>query len=110
MAEVGDEVLMVLRVAERPRAPRPDIVCVPIWDARERKLATRTFPRYDPHYDFSDPRAVVHVGQTRRVIGLTYISYLRLARSRDGIHSPSIPLPSCSLSPSWSPTALRIRV
>ncbi|WP_035462226.1 hypothetical protein [Alicyclobacillus macrosporangiidus] len=54
VAEVGDEVLLVLRVAERPRAPRPDIVCVPVWDAPERNLTTRTFTRYNPYYDF-DP-------------------------------------------------------
>lgn len=38
VAEVAGEVLLVLRVAERPRASRSDVVAVLFWHAQERKL------------------------------------------------------------------------
>ncbi len=82
----GDEVYLLLRVAERPLLDDPDIVGVPVLNSNHHKSSQRleilTFPRYSPMTDLSDPRAVTYEGRTY----LSSISHLRLARSKDGVH------------------------
>ncbi len=85
IAEHDGEVLMLLRVAERPVAADPDEVAVPVYDPALRDLVVHTLRRSDARYDFSDPRAVAWAG-SHKFAYLTSISYLRLARSRDGVH------------------------
>ena len=81
----GDEIILLLRVAERPIMDDPDLVGVPVLNlnhADSGRLEILTFPRHSPLTDLSDPRAVTYEGR----VYLSSISHLRLARSKDGIH------------------------
>jgi len=81
VARYGDEVILLLRIAERPRAQRDDLVLSPIYDVGANEITVRSFARDDPRNDFSDPRLILRPGETF----LTSISHLRPARSRDGL-------------------------
>jgi predicted GH43/DUF377 family glycosyl hydrolase len=114
VARHGDEVILLLRVAERPLPQSEDVVLSPIYDVDTNEIIIRSFARDDPRNDFSDPRLIVArasrpcvarpswpcspehaVPQTPVAQGqdalatretyLTSISHLRLARSRDGL-------------------------
>ncbi|MBN1362475.1 MAG: glycoside hydrolase family 130 protein [Sedimentisphaerales bacterium] len=82
VARLGDEVVLLVRVAERPRNDDPNVVLAAIFDVTEGRIVTQPFARDDPANGFSDPRLIVRNGQTY----LTSISHLRLARSTDGLH------------------------
>ncbi len=96
VARYRDEVILLLRVAERPVSQRQDVVLSPIYDTEINDITLRAFARDDPQNDFSDPRLIVawasrpclpNHGQDARATKETYltsISHLRLARSRDG--------------------------
>jgi predicted GH43/DUF377 family glycosyl hydrolase len=114
-ALVDGEVVLLLRVAERPRldvpvgpdaqildvsGPQPtlrpidghastDLVPLAVLDPRapEPRVVVAYLPKDLPGLDLSDPRAVSfqHPTQPRRVSLLPHISHLRVARSRDGI-------------------------
>jgi beta-1,2-mannobiose phosphorylase / 1,2-beta-oligomannan phosphorylase len=93
VVQVGDETVLLLRVAEAVRDVPADRVAVPVIDEKTGALVTRTFARAE--VDTRDPRIVVvggppeAPGATPRHGGaetlLTSISHLRLARSRDGV-------------------------
>lgn len=87
-----DEVVLLLRVAERPVLPDPDEVGVPVLDMESGsgQLKIIRFPRHSPRTNLSDPRAVAYNGQTY----LSSISHLRLARSYDGVHFEVEPVPA----------------
>ena len=76
------EVILLLRVAERPISHVPESILTAIYDIDSGKLITKKFSKDDPQNDFSDPRLIVTPEQTY----LTSISHLRLARSSDGIN------------------------
>lgn len=82
VARHKDDVILLLRVAERPAEKRKDAVLCPIYDLEAKTIVMRPFARDDPQNDFSDPRLILRPGETY----LTSISHLRLARSQDGIH------------------------
>ncbi len=82
VARYRDEVLLLMRVAERPVQTDPNVVVAAFWDPAQSRIVTETFARSDPDNDFSDPRLIVRRNRTY----LTSISHLRLARSADGIH------------------------
>jgi predicted GH43/DUF377 family glycosyl hydrolase len=82
VARLGDDVVLLLRVAERPVNPNPKVYLAPMYDADKRRLVVETFEKDDPECDFSDPRAI----KTARRLYLTSISHLRVAKSKDGIH------------------------
>lgn len=90
----GDEVILLLRVAERPIMEDPDYVGVPMLNLNHRNGSRRIeilpVPKYSPLTDLSDPRAVAYEGR----VYLSSISHLRLARSRDGIHFTIDPEPT----------------
>jgi len=90
--EYGDEIIMLMRVAERPVSRDPDIVLVPVvsFDRGEGKLRVLEFDKRDPKYDFSDPRVI----PSPDGLYLTSISHLRLARSKDGRRFDVQDLPS----------------
>ena len=75
----GDEILLLLRVAEAPKAEKGR-VAVPLLEDRDGvpTLVVKQFN--EPEEDY-DPRVVTIDNKAY----LTSISYLRLARSRDGI-------------------------
>jgi predicted GH43/DUF377 family glycosyl hydrolase len=111
VARYRNEVILLLRVAERLVAEREDVVLSPIYDVETGEITIRPFARDDPRNDFSDPRLIVTrasrpcvarpswprflrhgapdvQGQDALATTETYltsISHLRLARSRDGI-------------------------
>ncbi|MHC4618244.1 MAG: glycoside hydrolase family 130 protein [Planctomycetota bacterium] len=76
-----DEVILLLRVAERPISAGRDAALVGIYDVTRGQIVVREFSRDDAQNDFSDPRLIIRPGETY----LTSISHLRLARSADGI-------------------------
>jgi predicted GH43/DUF377 family glycosyl hydrolase len=81
VARLGNEVILLLRVAERPIASRADAVLCPTYDVDTGEIIIRPFARDDPLNDFSDPRLIIRAKETY----LTSLSHLRLARSTDGI-------------------------
>jgi predicted GH43/DUF377 family glycosyl hydrolase len=76
-----DEIVLLLRVAERPISEDPNAVVVGIYDVTRSEIVVRKFSRDDAENDFSDPRLIVRQGETY----LTSMSHLRLARGSDGI-------------------------
>jgi len=84
VARYKGETILVLRVAEQASADE-DAVGVPVYNPAHRTVEVHWFKRSDPHYDFSDPRAVRRK-DTGETVWLTSMSHLRLARSRDGRH------------------------
>ena len=91
VAEYKDEILLLLRVAEKPAVEEEnnaEYLAVPTleeqedgtWDTQVKQLKLD-----DPRYDFSDPRKV-YDREKETYAYLTSISHLRLARSRDGVH------------------------
>lgn len=82
VARYRDEVLLLVRVAERPINTDPDVVLTAFLDPAQDRIVTAPFARSDPDNDFSDPRLIERQGLTY----LTSISHLRLARSTDGVH------------------------
>ncbi len=81
VARYDDEVLLLLRVAERPINRDAGIVLSPVYDVDRHEVVALPFSRDDPQNDFLDPRLIVRPRETY----LTSISHLRLARSTDGI-------------------------
>ncbi len=76
------DVILLLRVAERPISTHPDIVLAGVYDVALGEIVLKEFSKNDPENDFSDPRLIIRPDQTY----LTSISHLRLARSADGIN------------------------
>lgn len=76
---VGDEVIMLLRVAEAPKAEK-GYIAVPLIEEKDGvpTLTVRRFAEPDGDYD---PRVITIQGKQY----LTSLSHLRLARSRDGL-------------------------
>ena len=79
---VGDETVLLLRVAEAPREVPADHVAAPIYDPESGRIVVRTWSKDTPGLNTSDSRLIV-VG---RDTFLTSISHFRRARSRDGLH------------------------
>jgi len=77
----GNEILLLLRVAEAPRVA-DDEVAAPVYNASSGQLDIRKWNRGAHGVDTSDPRVTVVEGRT----WLTSISHLRIARSTDGIN------------------------
>lgn len=78
----GDEVLLLLRVAERPRDKASDEEVAPVLDATSGTLRCLRVKHGTPALEVLDSRGFIYQGQ----VYLTSISHLRLARSRDGVH------------------------
>lgn len=81
VTRMGDEVLLLLRVAERPREQGKNACRVPVYDAGLGEVRIREYARSAVGLDFSDPRVI----NSAQGMVLTSMSHLRLARSRDGI-------------------------
>ena len=81
VARFQDQVILLLRVAERPIGKDADAVPAAVFDTGAGDIVMKEFSRNDAENDFSDPRLIIRRGQTY----LTSISHLRVARSTDGI-------------------------
>lgn len=82
--EFEGDVLLLVRVAERPIIDRAEEVVAPMLDlaADPPAMCLLRWRRDDPEVKADDPRVVHCHGQ----VYLTSISHLRVARSRDGWH------------------------
>lgn len=91
-ARLGDEIILLLRVAERPLQLDEKRVRVPWLDTTVRppRFGELSWDRDDPEVDVSDPRGVAYRGRHY----LTSVSHLRVARSRDGYHFTVDPQPA----------------
>lgn len=91
VARYRDEIILLLRVAERALAD-PGVARVPIMVCSEEgyRIEIRELSRSDPRYDFHDPRVI----GTPDGWLLTTISHLRVARSKDGRHFTVDPEPA----------------
>lgn len=82
VARYKDEVILLLRVVERPKNEDPNVYLSPVYNADQGNISLLSFPRNRPDFDFSDPRIIA----TPEEKYLTALSHLRLARGQDGIH------------------------
>jgi len=92
VTEHNGEVVLLLRVAEKPKANSPDQVLVPVLDCDSGKPTIRVleFSASDPDINLNDPRTVNFPDR----MYLTTISHLRVARSKDGVHFKVDPKPA----------------
>ncbi|WP_052339383.1 glycoside hydrolase family 130 protein [Gorillibacterium massiliense] len=79
VARLKDEVVLLLRVAERPLPREADVYLTPLYNPETNEMEVCRIPREGA--DLSDPRVV----KTPEQNYLTSISHIRVARSRDGI-------------------------
>ncbi|MBP3040941.1 glycoside hydrolase family 130 protein [Bacillaceae bacterium Marseille-Q3522] len=89
VAEYNGEILLLLRVAERPINSKTDSVKVSYMDFSSGKgiLKVIELDKKDPRYDFSDPRTIFwRTANSNKPAYLTSISYFLIARSNDGYH------------------------
>ncbi len=82
VTRLADEIVLLLRVAERPISPHPDLELTAVYDPAEDQVVIKEFSKDDPKIDFSDPRMTT----TPTGKYLTSLSHLRVARSKDGIN------------------------
>jgi beta-1,2-mannobiose phosphorylase / 1,2-beta-oligomannan phosphorylase len=94
VARVGDETVLVLRVAEQPVSSDEGSRGSPMFDASTGEMRVLVFRLDDPGCDFSDPRVI----KTKERNYLMSMSHLRLARSRDGHHFTIDPRPFLAAS------------
>jgi len=73
------EILLLMRVAEKPINNNKKVELVPILDLKTGKLSVKKFSKNDSSVDFSDPRFL----RTTSGGYLTSISYLRIARGKN---------------------------
>jgi predicted GH43/DUF377 family glycosyl hydrolase len=78
--QMGDETVLLLRVAEAPKDVDPAEVAAPILDPASGRVEVRRWRRDTPGLRAEDPRVFTAEGATY----LTSISHLRRARSADG--------------------------
>lgn len=85
VTRMGDEIIMLLRVAESVAGSDAGEVRVPLLEPEGDawRCTTRSFRTDDNAHDFSDPRMVRSRIDPRRV-HLTSMSHLRIARSGNG--------------------------
>ncbi|CAM4196899.1 glycoside hydrolase family 130 protein [Paenibacillus macerans] len=91
VAQVRDEIILLLRVSEAPVSDRVDEVLVPRLNEAGTDVLIERYDKADPSYDFSDSRFVARDGRTAM---LTSLSHLRVARSKDGVHFDIEPQPA----------------
>jgi predicted GH43/DUF377 family glycosyl hydrolase len=80
---LGDETLLLVRVAERPCTVEPGWIACPYVN-QHGEIALHRVHHADPDYDTRDPRLVRHL--RTGTVHLTSISHIRQARSVDGVH------------------------
>jgi predicted GH43/DUF377 family glycosyl hydrolase len=82
VTEFKGEILLLLRVAEKPIGGSSKEILIPVVDFKTGSISIKVFNKDDPLIDFSDPR---FLRSTREGCYLTSISHLRIARSKNGI-------------------------
>ena len=82
VTKFDDQVLLLLRVAERPLNSNIDYILSPVYNSDTNTTVIKRFRKNDPDVDSSDPRLIKTAGTTF----LTSISHFRIAKSKDGIN------------------------
>jgi len=82
VARVDGEVILLVRVAERPRERSNEFAVAAIWEAETGDIELFRVRRDDPDFQEQDPRLFRYKG----AFYLPNISHIRLARSTDGVH------------------------
>jgi len=80
VTRLGDEIILLLRVAEKPVSRHPDVELVAFYDTAGEEIVLKEFSKSSPNIDFSDPRLLI----TPAGKFLTSLSHFRVARSKDG--------------------------
>lgn len=87
----NDEIILLLRVAERPKDKAADEQVAPILNPDTGEIELFRVNNNDPNItDIPDSRSFYYKDEMR----LTSISHLRIARSKDGIHFTVDPAPA----------------
>ncbi|GGL56603.1 BtaManbiosPhlase [Sporolactobacillus putidus] len=86
VAQYEDEIMLLLRIAERPLSGDPLQVPSPYYNIQQKCVQVHFYDRRDPAFNFKDSRVIKRSDQPDSFCGLTSLSYFRLARSRDGHH------------------------
>jgi predicted GH43/DUF377 family glycosyl hydrolase len=86
VARYKDEILLLLRVAERPINTDQSVVIAPVYNPNTNQLDMIKLKSDDERYDFSDSRIIKDTTESASFAYLTSISYIRIARSKDGHH------------------------
>jgi predicted GH43/DUF377 family glycosyl hydrolase len=81
VARFEDEVILLLRVAERPISRHPNVISTAVYEPAKADYILKEFSKDDKKIDLSDLRLI----KTQNGTYLTSISHLRLARSKDGV-------------------------
>lgn len=91
-ARIGDEIVLLLRVAERPVQDEPGRIRIPLLDTtvEPARAGELSWSLEDPDLDASDPRGVRYKNRDH----LTSVSHLRTARSKDGYRFAVDPAPA----------------
>lgn len=84
VAKYKGEIILLLRVAERPISDDKDIVKAPVYHLDSEKLEIVELSKKDKRYYFDDPRVIKDVNNLSGLFYLTSLSYIRIARSTDG--------------------------
>ncbi len=80
VAKYGEETILVVRVAERPKDNDEHFIKVPIYDDKNKEIIVKEISRTCKGIELYDPRVIVIEDQKY----LTSLSHLRIARSIDG--------------------------
>ena len=80
-AQFGDEVTLLVRIAERPRERRPGFIGLPRFDAESRGMAIDWIA--EDELEFVDPRVVRR--RSDGIVRLTFVSHLRVVRCGAGL-------------------------
>ncbi|CAM4495872.1 putative GH43/DUF377 family glycosyl hydrolase [Paenibacillus endophyticus] len=91
VAQLRDEIILLLRISEAPVSDKADEVLVPLLNEAGTDVLVECYDKSDPSYDFSDSRFIAKDGRT---VMLTSLSHLRVARSKDGVHFDIEPQPA----------------
>jgi predicted GH43/DUF377 family glycosyl hydrolase len=86
VAQYNGETLLLLRVAERPISQDLNIVIAPLYSPQTNALEFIYLRTDDKRYDFSDSRIIKDITEAASFSYLTSLSYIRIARSKDGRH------------------------
>jgi predicted GH43/DUF377 family glycosyl hydrolase len=78
----GEEIILLLRVAERPINHNPRIALTAFYDIVADEFIVKEFSTDNTENDYTDSRLIITPEQTF----LTSVSHLRLARSKNGIN------------------------
>lgn len=84
VAKLGQQTILLLRIAERPLSTEPHTIYAPVYNHAKKEVEKVEYNLKDERFDFSDPRTIQLNDGSKRLSHLTSLSYVRLARSFDG--------------------------